>query len=246
MAKIPSQENFLFMIKLLLLASIALSIWYWRSVLKRMPREKRQRFLWSSVFWGVLLGSLLLVATGKMHWVGAGLAALVPLCKTLFAFSFRAWPLLQFFRRFKTEPSQFRTQNLHIEINFANQSMDGTVLAGDFADRRLSELNSDELNTLKEWLSGQDRESNILLSAYMLRAGIAGQHDDTSYGNSQQYYSTQLSEKEALEILGLETGVSHDEIVKAHKRLVQRLHPDRGGSDYLAAKINAAKDTLLS
>ena len=53
-----------------------------------------------------------------------------------------------------------------------------------------------------------------------------------------------MSEEEAYEILGLEKPSSKSEISKAHKRLIQKLHPDRGGSDYLAAKINAAKDKI--
>ena len=53
-----------------------------------------------------------------------------------------------------------------------------------------------------------------------------------------------MSEEEAYEILGLENPSSKNEISKAHKRLIQKLHPDRGGSDYLAAKINAAKDKI--
>ena len=53
-----------------------------------------------------------------------------------------------------------------------------------------------------------------------------------------------LSEDEAYAILGLEKPSSKSEISKAHKSLIQKLHPDRGGSDYLAAKINAAKDKI--
>ena len=49
----------------------------------------------------------------------------------------------------------------------------------------------------------------------------------------------------ALEILGLKGEPDRDEIIKAHRTLMQRMHPDRGGSDYLAKKINQAKDFLL-
>ena len=234
------------MIKVLLLVSIVFSIWYWRSILNRMPADKRRRFLWASAFWGVLLGSILLVATGKMHWIGAGLAALIPLSKGLLGLGLRAWPILRFLGRFKSEPSQFRTDNIFVEVNFSNQKIDGEVLKGDLSGRRLSDLTPQELTALADGLHAQDRESYLLLQAYMLRAGLGGpHHNDSSDDNSQQNFG-ELSENEALEILGLKPGTSDADVISSHRRLIQRLHPDRGGSDYLAAKINAAKDKLIS
>ena len=55
-----------------------------------------------------------------------------------------------------------------------------------------------------------------------------------------------MSTDEAMEVLGLNPGYTKDDVIKAHRRIMQKMHPDRGGSDYLAAQINKAKDTLLS
>ena len=57
--------------------------------------------------------------------------------------------------------------------------------------------------------------------------------------------NSDLTEDEAWQLLGLEPGANREEVIKAHKRLIQKLHPDRGGNDYLAAKLNAARDLLL-
>ena len=54
-----------------------------------------------------------------------------------------------------------------------------------------------------------------------------------------------MSTEEAMEILGLKAGYKDEDVVQAHRRMMQKVHPDRGGSDYLAAQINKAKDTLL-
>jgi len=54
-----------------------------------------------------------------------------------------------------------------------------------------------------------------------------------------------LDRVEALQVLGLGESASRDDIINAHRRLIQKVHPDRGGSDYLATRINLAKDVLL-
>jgi len=209
----------------------------------RLPKDKRRAFLWRTAFWLVLGISVTLVATGRMHWLGAGLAVLVPLVKGFFTLGLRALPFLNILSRLKTTPSQFRTQSLLVEVNFASRQMDGEILDGKFAGRRLSELNNTELSELSDALKTDDRESFVLLQAYLLRNGQAGeQHQQDNY---QSANFSELSAEEAYKILGLEVDASKEDIIKAHKRLMQRLHPDRGGSDYLAAKINAAKDKLV-
>ncbi|MCY4030746.1 MAG: DnaJ domain-containing protein [Hyphomicrobiales bacterium] len=54
-----------------------------------------------------------------------------------------------------------------------------------------------------------------------------------------------MSREEAFRVLDLEPNASAKEIRSAHRRLISKLHPDKGGGDYLASKINEARDTLL-
>jgi hypothetical protein len=228
--------------KLLLLIAAIVGLWYWWSYQKNLAENKRKPFLWRSGFWLILALTLYFIITGRMHWLGAGIAALIPVLRTLLVWGTRAGPLLRLFGRFKTSPSQFRTQFLVISMNFTTGSVEGEIISGDYNGKKLSELSQDELKQLSQQYKTADKESYVLLQAYLIRSGSS---NDQAYQQYNPDNFNQLSEAEAYEILGLTNTASKDEVVKAHKRLMQRMHPDRGGSDYLAAKINAAKDQLV-
>jgi hypothetical protein len=87
-----------------------------------------------------------------------------------------------------------------------------------------------------------------LLAAYLDRGSARRRedvHDDAAARHSGPAASGKMTEKEAYEILGLQPGASADDITRAHRGLIKRLHPDQGGSTYLAARVNEAKDVLL-
>jgi hypothetical protein len=127
--------------------------------------------------------------------------------------------------------------------------LDGVVRDGRFRGRRLGELSDIELGELLAECRLDDDESARLLEAYLDRArpdwrawsGAAGATDGVS-----PTPSTAMTREEAYRILGLSPGADEKAIRDAHRRLMVKLHPDQGGSDYLAAKINQAKDLLLS
>ncbi len=147
-----------------------------------------------------------------------------------------------------SDSSSIRTRFLLMQLQHATGDMDGEVLEGSFNGRRLSTLSMEQLLVLAQECL-QDADSLQILEAYLDRV-----HPDWRSGqasSSQQAHAappateSAMSETEALEILGLQRGATRDEVVQAHRRLMQKLHPDRGGSDYLARKINLARDYLL-
>ena len=166
---------------------------------------------------------------------------------TLITLTLRSLPVLRFWQRHSS--SQFgpriKTAYLEVKINLRNGHIDGKILQGEHAEKSLSQLNQVQLEQLLETLRGADREGARLLQAYLLRRFGAGARHDQQQQHDQPPSSASMNRDEALQILGLETDADEQAIIKAHKRLIQKLHPDRGGNDYLAAKVNAAKDCLL-
>jgi hypothetical protein len=137
--------------------------------------------------------------------------------------------------------SQVETIWLRMELDLQNERIDGQIRQGAFVGRRLSELEDGQLLDLYR-ASGSDADTRRLLEAYLdRRLGSAWRGRQETAAPA----STGMSREEALEILGLGAGATNDEIRAAHRRLMAQLHPDKGGSTYLAAKINQARDFLL-
>jgi DnaJ-domain-containing protein 1 len=125
--------------------------------------------------------------------------------------------------------------------------MDGRILAGRHAGRMLSELSLEELLEAGQDFSG-DPDSSRLLEGYLDRAH-PGWRDDVQADRARRQSAAAapggLSTQEAYEILGLEPGAGEAEVREAHRRLMKQVHPDRGGSAALAARINEAKERIL-
>jgi hypothetical protein len=144
--------------------------------------------------------------------------------------------------------SSVRTAALEMELDHDSGALEGMVLAGSFEGRLLGSLGKHELLTLHGELSG-DSESRQLLEAYLDGRHPAWREDleaDIRRGQRVAPGSGPMTKEEAYKVLGLETGATAADIRKAHRSLMQRLHPDVGGSSFLAARINEAKDVLLS
>lgn len=233
--------------RLILLLAIALAVYIALARVKAMPAEKQRKGyiqLGLAVAVVVVIG---LTITGKMHWVGAAITALVVGIRQMLPTLIRFMPALAAWQSRRSaaagHQSVVQTKLLRMILSHDTGSLSGEVLAGEFIGRQLNDLSRDQLEALMRWCQEQDPESVQLLSSYMQRRfnEYAGQG---SAGSAVS--STAMSRKEALKILGLEEDAQRDAIIKAHRRLMQKLHPDRGGNDYLAAKINQAKDLLLA
>ena len=138
------------------------------------------------------------------------------------------------------EQSEVATGELRMILHHASGRMDGEVLAGAFAGRSLSDLALEDLRALRAAFG--DPDSVRLLDSYLERVH-PGWEDVAGQGRSGP--DGDMTRQRALEVLGLDAGASREDIVEAHRRLIQKLHPDRGGSTYLAVTLNEAKRVLL-
>lgn len=154
-------------------------------------------------------------------------------------------------RSVRTAPgrrSHVRTAALEMELDHDSGGLEGVVLAGRFEGRELSSLSLNELLALRDELAS-DGESLQLLETYLDGRFPVWRDDLEAEAHGRQGAapaSGAMTKEEAYKVLGLEPGASAPEVRKAHRRLMQRLHPDIGGSSFLAARINEAKDVLLS
>ena len=145
------------------------------------------------------------------------------------------------------QKSTVRSVWLEMELDHDTGDMDGMILAGQFEGRWLNDLAESDLRVLAADLK-DDRESAELLEAYLDRR-MPGWRDDADADAGPRHAGPHdtgaMTHEEAYKILGLEPGASAVEVRKAHRRLMQRVHPDLGGNAFLAQRVNEARDFLL-
>ena len=142
--------------------------------------------------------------------------------------------------------SRVATSLLAMELDHDSGRMEGTVLAGPYKGRLLSALSDTELNAFHRQCSSVNDQSRALFEAWLDRSKAGWREAwNAGPGTAAASSSGKMSRAEALAVLGLKEGATADDVRAAHRRLMKEFHPDRGGSDYLAAKINQAKDVLL-
>ena len=143
------------------------------------------------------------------------------------------------------QKSRVATSHIAMELDHDSGAMDGESLVGPSKGKRLSAMNDSELQSFHT-LCGKSRDqSRALLEAWLDRNRGEWRAAWGVKGASASTASGPMSKDEASAILGVKANATEDEVRAAHRRLMKEFHPDKGGTDYLAAKINAAKDVLL-
>ncbi len=148
-------------------------------------------------------------------------------------------------QRSSGQASRVRSQYLDMSLDHDSGELSGQIVAGPYAGRNLGEFDLPQLSAM---ISGFDAESVALLESYLDRRFPAWRENaqgNAAGGQSRAASSGKMTDEEAYQILGLQPGAGRDEIGRAHRALMKKLHPDQGGSTYLAARVNEAKDTLL-
>ncbi|MCA8909042.1 MAG: DnaJ domain-containing protein [Rhodospirillaceae bacterium] len=168
--------------------------------------------------------------------------------------------------------SRIETASLRAELDHETGEVHGAILRGRHAGATLESLALEEIIEAMEDAAGDDPRSVAILEAYLDRrfgpewreavggysragaAGDAGDEEDAAewreggrsrWGQGRPDAPGAMTREEAYKILGLEPGATTAEIKAAHHRLMKQMHPDQGGTDYIAAKVNEAKAVLL-
>ncbi|MCH1445848.1 MAG: molecular chaperone DnaJ [Gammaproteobacteria bacterium] len=227
------------------LAAFAIS-YLWR--VRSLPPHK-QRAGYVKFYIGLAVVTVIfLTATGRMHWLGAAITGAFVFLRQVLPWVLRALPFLNKLRQQQSThqgQSAIQTDHLSATLDHTSGLIEGEIIEGPHKGWLLSELSMNELEILLEHYQTADEESAELLQAYIHQRTEKANEAEEKRSETQREAAVDSSRAEALATLGLSEGATEDEIVAAHRSLIQKLHPDRGGNDFLAAKINQAKDVLL-
>ncbi len=222
----------------LVIGALLMARWFVSADPKAVFRMAR----WVVAGLAVLIGVFMLF-TGRFAWAWVALMVLLPWLARARLLSNLAKAMRG---RSPGQRSEVRTRFVLMSLSHDSGEMDGEVLQGPSSGRQLSQMTLAEIIDLHRAAVQDDQQSASVLEAYLDRMhGEEWRETAEAFADEPSVGDGHMTVAEAQEILGLEPQADAEEIKKAHRRLMQQYHPDKGGSDYLAARINEAKDVLL-
>ena len=221
----------------LLIGFLLLAQWFVNADPKTIVKAAR----WGAGIFGLAL-VVVLIVTKTWQWLPFLLLVLIPWLRQFRAFARMA--------KSARGPSAGRrssvdTDYLQVFLDHDSGEMEGAVRRGIFTGRELSSMALDELLRLFAECRAADEQSAAILAAYLDRHHPEWRDQAEDYAPGGGPSGGRMTVAEARQILGVDDDAAKAEIKNAHRRLMKQFHPDQGGSSYLAAKINEAKEILL-
>ncbi|MEI6557607.1 MAG: hypothetical protein WCO00_04310 [Rhodospirillaceae bacterium] len=225
-------------------ALVVVAVLLARGFLSLEPRELARILRWTGAA-AAVVATLLLILSGRE-------GVLVPLALVALPLALRRsgrrW--LGGARAGSPAPGRsscLETRLLRMTLEHDSGRLSGEVRAGRFAGRRLDQLGDEDLTDLRQDCRRDDPEGLPVLETWLERSWGPGwrQRAEAAGGPGAAAQAGPMTRDEALSVLGLEAGAGSEAVREAHRRLMARVHPDHGGSTWLAAKLNQARDLLL-
>ena len=182
----------------------------------------------------IILGCLL-IFSGKLNFLPVALAPALLFFRRISSLL----TILNFFSR-SSFGSKFKpkinTKYLQIEIILQSRQATINIIEGNFKGRSFSSLSQNEVSKLLEELKLNDPRGFNILNV------IISQNKQSTSSTDK----SQMTDEEALSILGLKKGASDEDIKKSYYDLMKKFHPDKDGNNYLSNLITEAKNKLLN
>jgi len=226
---------------------LVLLLWLLRAVAYANTRTLLRGLKWAAVGIAGVVGTYLLL-TGRSMQAAFAVSALAP----MFVRWVAARQSLRNAAKAARGPtpgnrSVIETAWLRMTLDHDSGTLSGVVLQGPFKDRRLADLTLEELIALWRDCRAHDAQGAALLETYLDRTQVADwrQQAGAASASEEPQPAGAMTRDQALAVLGLGPDADAAAIRDAHRRLMMANHPDRGGSTFIAAQINQAKDVLL-
>ncbi|PID42813.1 MAG: molecular chaperone DnaJ [Gammaproteobacteria bacterium] len=252
------------MSKLVILIIVGVIAYLYFTEWKKASPERKKSMLIKGGVGAFLVTLVILVVTGRLHILFAAIAGALPFLRR----SMGLLRYLPFLRKLISQASgstagnanrsSVKTRLVQLELDHSIGKISGRVLTGALAGRDMDTLSMEEIISLFELAMARSPDSLPLIEAYCAgRFGptwrqqfgfdhAAGAESSNGGKSSTGARGNSLSVNDALQILGLEKGATKKQVIAAHRKLIQKFHPDRGGSNYLAHMINEAKSVLIA